>query len=91
LYAAVQGAVWAWTPSGERLFELTVPEDPTNVTFGGDDGKTLFITAATSLYGINLNIVPEPHSIPAFVLAFVAILYRVPASRVRRSVLRKTD
>jgi gluconolactonase len=62
LYAAVQNAIWAWTPAGERLFELPVPEDPTNVTLGGDDGKTLFITAQTSLYGIGLNIVPEPNS-----------------------------
>jgi gluconolactonase len=63
LYAAVSNAVWAWTPSAERLFELRVPEDPTNVAFGGADGKTLFITAGGSLYGIPLNIVPEPSSL----------------------------
>ena len=62
LYAAVQNAVWAWSPSGERLFELPVRENPTNVAFGGSDGKTLFITAGSSLYGIELNIVPEPSS-----------------------------
>src|SRR6185436_4283311 len=31
-------------------------EDPTNLDFGGADGKTLFITAGKSLYGIHLNI-----------------------------------
>ena len=36
-----------------------MPQDPANLKFGGDDGRTLFITAATSLYGIELN-VPSP-------------------------------
>lgn len=66
LYAAVQDAVWAWSPSGERLFELDVPENPTNVVFGGD-GSTLYITARTSLYSVELNTVPEPSS--GFLLA----------------------
>jgi hypothetical protein len=59
LYAAVQNEIWAWTPEGESLLELPVPQDPTNVTFGGSAGRTLFITARTSLYGIELN-VPAP-------------------------------
>jgi gluconolactonase len=65
LYAAVQNAVFAWNPAGQRLFDLQMPlvpttrEDPTNVTFGGADGRTLFITAGRSLYGIELN-VPAP-------------------------------
>jgi gluconolactonase len=56
LYAAVQNAVFAWNPSGQRLFDLSVPQDPTNVTFGDTDGRTLFITAGNSLYGIKLNV-----------------------------------
>jgi len=56
LYAAVQNAVFAWDPSGQRLFDLPVPQDPTNVAFGGTDGRSLFITAGNSLYGIELNV-----------------------------------
>ena len=56
LYAAVQNAVFAWNPSGQRLFDLPVPQDPTNVAFGGADGRMLFITAGNSLYGIGLNV-----------------------------------
>jgi hypothetical protein len=59
LYAAVQSEVWAWTPTGQSLFELPIPQSPSNVDFGGEDGRTLFITAQTSLYGIELN-VPSP-------------------------------
>ena len=60
IYSAVQNAVWAWNPQGQQLFELSFPEDPTNLGFGGADGKTLFVTAGTSLYSVRLNIVPEP-------------------------------
>jgi gluconolactonase len=59
VYCAVKNAVFAWSPAGARLFDLAVPQDPTNLKFGGADGRTLFITASTSLYGIELN-VPSP-------------------------------
>lgn len=71
VYAAVQFAVFAWSPAGERLFDLPVPEDPTNVEIGGATGSTLFITAGKSLYAIELNLVPEPS---AWLLAFCMCL-----------------
>jgi hypothetical protein len=54
-------AITAWNPAGTQLFTFPMPstfgtEDPTNVEFGGPDGKTLFITAGKSLYGIHLNV-----------------------------------
>lgn len=59
LYAAVQNEIWAWSPQGVSLMELPVPQDPTNVAFGDVDGRTLYITAQNSFYGIELN-VPSP-------------------------------
>jgi gluconolactonase len=61
VYAAGNNSVWAWNPAGQKLFQLNMPaapsvEDPTNLDFGGADGKTLFITAGKSLYGVHLNI-----------------------------------
>lgn len=56
VYVAVQSEIWAWSPTGQPLFELSLPESPTNVTFGGTTGRTLFITARTSLYSIELNV-----------------------------------
>lgn len=35
---------------GKKIAEIVVPEAPANVCFGGDDYRTLFITARTSLY-----------------------------------------
>jgi hypothetical protein len=62
VYAAVDRAVFAWDAAGNRLFSLPMPspvQDPTNVELGGRNGKTLYITAATSLYSVALNVVPE--------------------------------
>ena len=62
VYAAMRNSVQAWNPAGQLLFTLNMPsisgttEDPTNVEFGGPDGKTLFITAGKSLYGVHLNV-----------------------------------
>ena len=40
---------------GKKLEQIDVPENPANVCFGGDDFRTLFITARTSLYSIELK------------------------------------
>jgi gluconolactonase len=41
---------------GQRIAEIKVPERPANVTFGGPGNKTLFVTARTSLYSIEMNV-----------------------------------
>ncbi len=41
-----------YNPEGILINQIEVPEKPANVTFGGLDGKTLFVTARTSVYGI---------------------------------------
>lgn len=45
-----------YDPSGKKIEEIDVPEGPANVTFGGADGKTLFITARTSLYSVRMRV-----------------------------------
>lgn len=49
------GKVHVYTADGKKLEEIDVPEGPANVTFGGDDYKTLFITARTSLYSLRMK------------------------------------
>ena len=46
------GTVKVHAPDGKLVEEIKIPEGPANCTFGGDDMKTLFITAKTSLYSI---------------------------------------
>ena len=47
--------VAVYNKDGEKIEEIKVPEGPANVTFGGRDGHTLFITARTSLYSVKMR------------------------------------
>jgi gluconolactonase len=49
----VKGGIYVISPEGKRLTFLAVPKDEvTNCAFGGDDLKTLYITAGGTLYSI---------------------------------------
>ncbi len=49
-------AVKVYSCEGKRIATIQVPEGPANVTFGGPDKQTLFITARKSLYSIRMNV-----------------------------------
>jgi gluconolactonase len=55
LYATHGGKVYIYNADGKKLEQIDVPEGPANVCFGGEDLKTLFITANTSLYSIRMK------------------------------------
>ncbi len=44
------GQVRVFNPSGELIDTIDVPQRPTSLAFGGEDRKTLYITARSSLY-----------------------------------------
>ncbi len=43
----------AFSPAGALLLRIVLPESGANVAFGGPTGRTLFITAPTSLYAVD--------------------------------------
>ena len=51
LYATGPGGVWVFSAAGKHLGTIKTPETPANVNWG-DDGKTLYITAVTSVYRV---------------------------------------
>ena len=55
LYTTHGGKVYIYDADGKKLEDIDVPEGPANVCFGGDDFKTLFITARTSLYSVRMK------------------------------------
>lgn len=48
-------AIDIFSPSGELLESIVVPEKPSNLCFSGKDRNQLFITARTSIYRVELN------------------------------------
>jgi gluconolactonase len=49
LYVCGPGGIWVLSPAAEHLGTLRLPEAPHNLAWGDDDGKTLYITALTSV------------------------------------------
>lgn len=52
LWAAAGDGVRVFGADGQRLLTIALPEMPANLAFGGDDFRTLFVTARTSLYAL---------------------------------------
>lgn len=49
-------AVSVYDSKGKKKETIEVPERPANVCFGGEDKRTLFITARTSLYSVRMRV-----------------------------------
>lgn len=63
VYVSGPGGLWIVSPVGETLGTVSPPELPANFAFGDADGRTLFMTARTSVYRLRLHVPgirPEP-------------------------------
>lgn len=47
-------------PEGGAIGEIHIPERAANCTFGGPDGRTLFVTARNSVYSIQMKVAGAP-------------------------------
>jgi gluconolactonase len=56
LYITSRIGLQVYDPAGKYLGLIKVPQEPANVTFGGPDFKTLYVTARTSLYTIPMEV-----------------------------------
>lgn len=56
LFLAGPGGIWVLDANGGRLGVIAMPETPSNCAFGGEDGRTLYITARTSVYRVRLKV-----------------------------------
>jgi gluconolactonase len=56
------GGLWVFAPSGELIGKVAVPEFVANHHWGGPGWRTLFITASTSLYALDVKVGPHPES-----------------------------
>jgi gluconolactonase len=56
LYVCGPGGIWILSPEGHHLGTLRLPEAPHNLAWGGDDARTLYVTALTSVYRLELSV-----------------------------------
>ena len=56
IYGSGPGGVWIISPEGKHIGSIKVPERVSNVAWGDEDGRTLYITASTSLFRVKLKI-----------------------------------
>jgi len=56
LYGSGPGGLWIFSPAGKHIATVLMPEVVANLNWGGKDGKTLYITASSSVYGIELKV-----------------------------------
>ncbi len=54
LYLTTPNQVQIYDANGTHLKDIPTQENPTNVTFAGADGLTLFITARTAVYSVQM-------------------------------------
>ncbi|QYR21795.1 SMP-30/gluconolactonase/LRE family protein [Paenibacillus sp. sptzw28] len=56
VYCIGPAGLWIFDPEGNEVGLLRVPEIASNLTWGGSDGRVLYITATTSVYRIPVGI-----------------------------------
>jgi gluconolactonase len=60
VYCTGPGGVWVYSPMAGLLGRIHVPEQTANLAWGGDDRRTLYLTASTSLYRVRLGVLGIP-------------------------------
>ncbi len=58
IYGSGPGGIWVFSPDGKHLGTIKPPETPANCNWA-EDGRTLYITARTSVYRIRLAVSGE--------------------------------
>lgn len=56
LYTTGAGGLWVVAPDGTVLERIAVPQNASNVAWGGEDYRTLYITAGSNIYAIEVDV-----------------------------------
>ena len=64
VYVSGPGGLWILSPEGRHLGTIITPEHPHNFAWG-DDGRSLYLTARSTLYRIRLNVAGAGMAKPA--------------------------
>ncbi|MCB1740543.1 MAG: SMP-30/gluconolactonase/LRE family protein [Gammaproteobacteria bacterium] len=61
VFCTGRGGIWVFEADGTHLGNIVLPEMAVNLAFGGEDLRTLFVTAVTSVYSLRVNTPGQPH------------------------------
>jgi gluconolactonase len=64
LYITSELGLQVFAPDGKMLGVIALPEVPANVTFGGKDLKTLYVTARSSVYTVPMEVKGHIFALP---------------------------
>lgn len=55
LFVSAPGGLWILSSEGKLLGKVVTPERPANMAWGDEDGKTLYLTAHSSVYKLRVS------------------------------------
>lgn len=55
LYVTGPKGIWVWNAQGKHIGTIITPEQPANLAWGDKDYRTLYITATTSVYRLEMK------------------------------------
>ncbi len=55
LFVTGPKGIWVWDAKGTHLGTIVMPEQPANLNWGDKDSRTLYITATTSVYRLEMK------------------------------------
>jgi gluconolactonase len=56
VYVTGPDGVWVFSPEGEHLGVIQVPESVGNINWGGEDWSTLYMPSTTSIYRVSMKV-----------------------------------
>jgi gluconolactonase len=59
VWVTAPGGVWVYAPNGDHIGKVRVPELASNLHWGGEDFRTLYVTATHSVYAIKTKVGPR--------------------------------
>ncbi|MEX0345425.1 MAG: isochorismatase family protein [Rhizobiaceae bacterium] len=59
IWVTAPGGLWVYNPAGQLIGKVSIPEHPANLHWGGEDWRTLFVCASTSVYSVETKIGPR--------------------------------
>ncbi len=59
VWVTAPGGLWVYAPTGKLIGKVAIPELAANLHWGGDDWRTLYVCASTSVYAIPVKVGPR--------------------------------